>query len=98
MKHQQETTKELYCTSVFPIWLPVRVNTPVIISLQMFCAFQLYTPSAQVFTTIYEEIVLLLSHMDLLTSRLKSVFHVQEAEQRLRILGCCAKYHSHIVK
>nr|CAH7739934.1 unnamed protein product [Callosobruchus chinensis] len=36
--------------------------------------------------------------MDLLTSRLKSVFHVQEAEQRLRILGCCAKYHSHIVK
>ncbi|VEN53927.1 unnamed protein product, partial [Callosobruchus maculatus] len=78
MKHQMETTKELYCMSVYPIWLPVKVNTLVIILLQMFCAYQLYTPAAQVFTTIHEEVSLLLSHMDLLSSRLRIVFHVRE--------------------
>nr|CAI5833844.1 unnamed protein product [Callosobruchus analis] len=98
MKHQVETTKELYCVSVFPIWLPVKVNTSVIILLQMFCAWQLYTPAAQVCTTIYEEIILVLSHMDHLASRLREVFHVRETKRRLRILGCCAEYHSHIVE
>ncbi|VEN53928.1 unnamed protein product, partial [Callosobruchus maculatus] len=36
--------------------------------------------------------------MDLLSSRLRIVFHVRETKKRLRILECCAEYHSHIVK
>ncbi|VEN53930.1 unnamed protein product, partial [Callosobruchus maculatus] len=98
MKHQMETTKELYCISVYPIWLPFKVDTSVIILSQMFSAWQLYTPSAQICSSIYEEIILLLSHMDLLSSRLRNVFYVRETKKRSRILGHCAEYHSHIVK
>nr|CAI5853055.1 unnamed protein product [Callosobruchus analis] len=97
-KHQMETTKDLYCMSVYPIWLPFKVSTPAIVLLQLFSAWELYTPTAQLFTVLYEEVILILSHMDLLSSRLGSVFQVREAKKRSRLLERCAAYHSHIVQ
>nr|CAI5821896.1 unnamed protein product [Callosobruchus analis] len=48
MEHQMDTTMELFCTSVFPIWLPVKVKPPVIMLAQVLCVWEVYIPGVQV--------------------------------------------------
>nr|CAI5853050.1 unnamed protein product [Callosobruchus analis] len=52
----------------------------------------------QVCIIIHEEAILLISHLDHLSSRLRSIVHERESEKRSQILRFCAGYHSHIVK
>nr|CAI5833838.1 unnamed protein product [Callosobruchus analis] len=48
-----DTTMELFCTSVFPIWLPVKVKPPVIMLAQVLCVWEVYIPGVQLLRQEY---------------------------------------------
>ncbi|CAH2000976.1 unnamed protein product [Acanthoscelides obtectus] len=47
---------------------------------------------------LYEEVVLLVSHINFLTHGLRKVFTEREVKKRSRMLERCAEYHSHIIR
>nr|CAH7739235.1 unnamed protein product [Callosobruchus chinensis] len=46
---------------------------------------------------IYEEVCLLVSHMESFSYKLRNVFRENQIERRSRVLAYCAEYHSHII-
>ncbi|VEN42885.1 unnamed protein product [Callosobruchus maculatus] len=97
MRHQAETSDDLYCSSVYPIWIPFKVNKILLFLVQLAIAVEIYTPSGQIISMMYEEVSLLVLHMNSFTVRLRNVFREKEGEKRSRMLAFCAEYHSNLI-
>ncbi|VEN60079.1 unnamed protein product, partial [Callosobruchus maculatus] len=97
MRHQAETSEDLYCTAIYPIWVPFKINKALLFLIQLSTAMEIYNPSGQLCGMLYEEVALLTSHMDFFSSRLKNVFREEKTKKGSQMLEYCAKYHCHII-
>nr|CAI5847205.1 unnamed protein product [Callosobruchus analis] len=97
MRYQAETSEDLFCSSVYPIWIPFEINKTLLFFIQLTIAVEIYAPSGQICSLLYEEVSLLVSHMDFFTLRLRNVFREKEVRKRSRMLANCAEYHSHVI-
>nr|CAH7739240.1 unnamed protein product [Callosobruchus chinensis] len=97
MRHQAETEEDLYCTAMYPIWVPFKINKTLLFLIQLSTAMEIYNPSGQLSVMLYEEVSLLVSHMNLFSYRLENVFREKKTKKISQKLAYCAEYHSHII-
>nr|CAI5847211.1 unnamed protein product [Callosobruchus analis] len=48
MRYQAETSEDLFCSSVYPIWIPFEINKTLLFFIQLTIAVEIYAPSGQV--------------------------------------------------